>query len=69
MRRPMNSFALGQKVWITVSVAGESRRICPGVVVGVRDGYYDVDRMSLHGGASWITQHTHLEKFDPKDQS
>ncbi|MAH50025.1 hypothetical protein CMI37_29670 [Candidatus Pacearchaeota archaeon] len=33
-----------------------------GIVTEVRDGYYMVDRMSLHGGAPWICYERHVRK-------
>lgn len=56
--------SIGHKVWTGVFVGGEWVRTAMGVVVGIHSGYYDVDIMSLHGGAPWITQQTHVEPVD-----
>ena len=55
---------IGQKVWTGVFIGSEWQRMASGIIVAVHDGYYDVDIMSLHGGAAWITQHTYIEPFE-----
>ena len=35
-----------------------------GIVTELRDGYYMVDRMSLHGGRAWIVAERHVTKVD-----
>jgi len=54
----LGDWSIGQKVWTTVSVSGETRRMAKGEITGIHSGYCDVDVMSLHGGAPWIQQHT-----------
>ena len=58
-----NVFKIGQKVWTGVWVMGKWQRMAVGIITAVYSGYYDVDIMSLHGGAPWITQHTILEDY------
>lgn len=52
---------IGQRVWTGVYVLGKWQRMALGVIVAIHSGYYDVDVMSLHGGAPWITSHTYIE--------
>jgi len=33
---------------------------------GLQDGYYIVDRMSLHGGAPWLSQERFVSKEEEK---
>ena len=54
-------YSVGQKVWTGVWVYNEWHRMALGIIVAVHSGYYDVDIMSLHGGAPWITQHDYVE--------
>jgi hypothetical protein len=35
-----------------------------GIVIELQDGYYIVDRMSLHGGAPWISQERFVSKIE-----
>ena len=48
----------GSRVRSHVSVMGERHPMHLGIVVHDYGDTCDVDRMSLHGGAPWITQHT-----------
>lgn len=55
-------FKVGDKVYTGVFVCGEWRRMASGIITKV-GGCYEVDVMSLHGGAPWLTYHTHIEHF------
>jgi hypothetical protein len=47
-------FKIGQRVTTGIYVGGEFMPMCQGDVVAVHDGFCEIDRMSLHGGAPWI---------------
>ena len=55
----------GDKVRVFVSVGSSLVPMHNGIVTEIRDGYYMVDRMSLHGGAPWIC----AERFVMASQS
>jgi hypothetical protein len=54
---------IGDKVQCFVSAGTGFVPMHNGIVTEIRDGYYMVDRMSLHGGAPWIC----AERFVVKD--
>lgn len=56
-------FKVGDKVYTTVSVGGETRPMAAGIITEIRSGYYMVDIMSLHGGAPWIVYESHPISF------
>ena len=56
---------IGDRVRCFVYVGRERIPMHVGIVTEVRDGYYMVDRMSLHGGAPWIEAERWVE-WEPK---
>jgi len=50
----MSEIQVGDKVMCCVPHGGELMPMHTGIVTEICDGYYMVDRMSLHGGAPWI---------------
>ena len=55
---------VGDRVQCYVYVCGEAVPMHQGIVTELRDGYYMVDRMSLHGGRPWIVAERHATKVD-----
>jgi hypothetical protein len=55
---------VGDRVQCYVYVCGEAVPMHQGIVTEWRDGYYMVDRMSLHGGRPWIVAERHVKKVD-----
>ena len=55
---------VGDRVQCYVYVCGEAVPMHQGIVTELRDGYYMVDRMSLHGGRPWIVAERHVTKVD-----
>lgn len=49
-------FKIGDKVYTTVFSLGKQQKMSLGIIVAVHSGYYDVDIMSIHGGAPWIVK-------------
>ena len=59
---------VGDRVQCYVYVCGEAVPMHQGIVTELRDGYYMVDRMSLHGGRPWIVAERHVTKVDANTQ-
>lgn len=57
-----SQFSIGERVTYGVYVINEFHPMGIGTVVDIHDGFYSVDRMSLYGGAPWITYETHVQK-------
>ena len=55
---------VGDRVQCFVYVCGEAIPMHQGIVTELRDGYYMVDRMGLHGGRPWIVPERHVKKLD-----
>jgi hypothetical protein len=62
----MNNINVGDRVKCYVEVGRKMVEMHTGVVTGLQDGYYIVDRMSLHGGAPWISQERFVSKEEEK---
>lgn len=56
---------IGDAVRCFVPVGGRMIPMHNGTVTEIRDGYYMVDRMSLHGGAPWIEAERFVRKEMP----
>lgn len=64
--KEMNRINVGDRVKCYVEEGGEMVEMHTGIVMGVQDGYYIVDRMSLHGGAPWLSQERFVSKEEKK---
>ena len=60
----MNKIIVGDKVKCYVEVGGALVEMHTGIVTELQDGYYIVDRMSLHGGASWLCKERFVSKIE-----
>jgi len=60
----MNRIIVGDKVKCYTEIGGKMVEMHTGIVTGLQDGYYIVDRMSLHGGAPWISQERFVSKIE-----
>jgi len=52
---------IGDMVQTGVFVLNEWVPMASGRIVDDHGGYFDVDVMSHHGGAPWVTQHTYAQ--------
>jgi hypothetical protein len=64
--KEMNEVIVGDKVKCYVEVLGKMVEMHNGIVTEQRNGYYMVDRMSLHGGAPWICAERFVSKEEEK---
>jgi len=60
---------IGDTVQCFVGVGHECVPMHTGTVVEIKDGYYLVDRMSLHGGKPWICAETIVEKVKVQNEN
>lgn len=58
----MSEITIGDRVRCYVASLGEMVPVHNGIVTEVRDGYYMVDRMSLHDGAPWVCAERFVQK-------
>ena len=61
----MSEITIGDRVRCFVESSESVVPMHNGIVTEVRDGYYMVDRMSLHGGAPWVC----AERFVQKEET
>jgi hypothetical protein len=62
----MSNINVGDRVKCYIEVGGEMVEMHTGIVTGLQDGYYIVDRMSLHGGAPWLSKERFVRKEERK---
>jgi hypothetical protein len=60
----MNNINVGDRVKCYVEVGRELVEMHTGIVTELQDGYYIVDRMSLHGGAPWLCKERFVSKIE-----